>query len=87
MLNGLNDTSNGDLSLEMDIVQSEDKPLTDSPLLMTESGWNPVKAMASCCGHREETLLTQQLRLLTHLGKLLVDSLLIHVHTILLVAK
>jgi actin-related protein 4 len=44
MLNGLNDTSNRDLSLEMDVVQSEDKPLTDSPLLMTESGWNPVKA-------------------------------------------
>jgi hypothetical protein len=25
-------------------VESEEKPLADSPLLMTEPGWNPVKA-------------------------------------------
>ncbi|EEP76075.1 conserved hypothetical protein [Uncinocarpus reesii 1704] len=43
MLNGLNDPS-ADLSTEMEIVESEEKPLSDTPLLMTESGWNPTKA-------------------------------------------
>lgn len=41
--NGLNDVSNEELPTEMD-VESDEKPLADSPLLMTEPGWNPVKA-------------------------------------------
>ncbi|EDN07105.1 hypothetical protein HCAG_03636 [Histoplasma mississippiense (nom. inval.)] len=44
LFNGLNDTANGDLPAEMDVVEAEEKPLADSPLLMTECGWNPVKA-------------------------------------------
>ncbi|EQL32648.1 actin-like protein 4 [Blastomyces dermatitidis ATCC 26199] len=44
LYNGLNDTANADLPAEMDVVEAEEKPLTDSPLLMTECGWNPVKA-------------------------------------------
>ncbi|OJD25313.1 hypothetical protein ACJ73_03319 [Blastomyces percursus] len=44
LYNGLNDTTNGDLPAEMDVVEAEEKPLADSPLLMTECGWNPVKA-------------------------------------------
>lgn len=44
LFNGLNDTANGDLPADMDVVEAEEKPLADSPLLMTECGWNPVKA-------------------------------------------
>ncbi|KKZ60047.1 actin-like protein 4 [[Emmonsia] crescens] len=44
LFNGLNDTANGDLPADMDVVEGEEKPLADSPLLMTECGWNPVKA-------------------------------------------
>jgi actin-related protein 4 len=39
--NGLNDVD--DLPTEMD-VESEEKPLSDSPLLMSEPGWNPARA-------------------------------------------
>ena len=43
--NGLNDIPNGELPTEMEgVVESDEKPLSDSPLLMTESGWNPTKA-------------------------------------------
>ena len=41
--NGLNDISNGELPTEME-VETDEKPLSDTPLLMTESGWNPTKA-------------------------------------------
>ncbi|CAI7604056.1 hypothetical protein PCG10_003221 [Penicillium crustosum] len=41
--NGLNDVSADELPTEME-VESEEKPLSDSPLLMTEPGWNPAKA-------------------------------------------
>ena len=42
--NGLNDISEGDLPAEMEDVENDEKPLSDSPLLMTECGWNPAKA-------------------------------------------
>ena len=41
--NGLNDISSEELPTEME-VEADDKPLADSPLLMTEPGWNPGKA-------------------------------------------
>ena len=44
--NMLNDLPpEGELPTEMDGVEgAEEKPLSDSPLLMTESGWNPTRA-------------------------------------------
>lgn len=45
--NGLNDpaTENGDnMDIDMDNVENMEKPLEDSPLLMSEPGWNPTKA-------------------------------------------
>ncbi|GIJ98965.1 nuA4 histone acetyltransferase subunit [Aspergillus viridinutans] len=42
--NGLNDVPNGELPSEMEGVETDEKPLADSPLLMTECGWNPTKA-------------------------------------------
>ncbi|OJJ43312.1 hypothetical protein ASPZODRAFT_124112 [Penicilliopsis zonata CBS 506.65] len=43
--NGLNDAlPDGELPTEMEGIEAEEKPLADSPLLMTESGWNPSKA-------------------------------------------
>lgn len=42
--NGLNDVANGELPSEMEGVETEEKPLADSTLLMTECGWNPTKA-------------------------------------------
>ncbi|KAH8704719.1 chromatin remodeling and histone acetyltransferase complexes subunit putative [Talaromyces proteolyticus] len=44
MLNGLNDVPEGELPADMEGVEVEEKPLADSPLLMTECGWNPTKA-------------------------------------------
>lgn len=41
--NGLNDIPAEELPSEME-VESEEKPLADSPLLMTEPAWNPAKA-------------------------------------------
>lgn len=41
--NGLNDIPHEELPTEME-VETHEKPLADSPLLMTESGWNPAKA-------------------------------------------
>jgi actin-related protein 4 len=41
--NGLNDIPAEELPTEME-VESDDKPLADSPLLMTEPAWNPAKA-------------------------------------------
>ncbi|KAJ5350639.1 hypothetical protein N7541_008366 [Penicillium brevicompactum] len=41
--NGLNDVASDELPAEME-VESDEKPLSDSPLLMTEPGWNPAKA-------------------------------------------
>lgn len=44
MQNGLNDVAPGeDLPAEMEVEENE-KPLADSPLLMSECGWNPTKA-------------------------------------------
>lgn len=43
--NGLNDPPNGDsMEVEMEGMEDMEKPLSDSPLLMTEPGWNSVKA-------------------------------------------
>jgi actin-related protein 4 len=43
--NGLNDPSNGDsMEVDMEAMDDMEKPLSDSPLLMTEPGWNSVKA-------------------------------------------
>ncbi|KAL5337865.1 actin family [Aspergillus crustosus] len=42
--NGLNDVSEGELPTEMEGVETDEKPLADSPLLMSESSWNPTKA-------------------------------------------
>ncbi|KAF2758161.1 actin-like protein-like protein 6A [Pseudovirgaria hyperparasitica] len=41
--NGLNDDPNGE-AMELDAQEEVEKPLTENPLLMTEPGWNPVKA-------------------------------------------
>ncbi|EAU34674.1 hypothetical protein ATEG_05605 [Aspergillus terreus NIH2624] len=43
-MNGLNDVPEGEMPTEMEGVESNEKPLADSPLLMTECGWNPSKA-------------------------------------------
>lgn len=43
--NGLNDISEGEMAAEMEGVESsEERPLADSPFLMSEPGWNPAKA-------------------------------------------
>lgn len=45
--NGLNDATgeNGEaMDVDMDTVEDQEKPLEESPLLMTEPGWNSVKA-------------------------------------------
>lgn len=42
--NGLNDVPEGELPAEMEGVEANEKTLADSPLLMTECGWNPTKA-------------------------------------------
>jgi actin-related protein 4 len=44
--NGLNDgTSNGEqMDVEMDGLDNQEKPLDESPLLVTEPGWNSAKA-------------------------------------------
>lgn len=42
LTNGLNDASN-DLSVEMEGVEEQEKPLEENPLLMTETGWNAGK--------------------------------------------
>ncbi|KAI4132485.1 MAG: hypothetical protein LQ347_002566 [Umbilicaria vellea] len=44
MTNGLNDKSNGDMDIEMEGVEEQEKPLEENPLLMTETGWNSGKA-------------------------------------------
>lgn len=49
--NGLNDIAEGELPTEMEGVEADEKPLADSPLLMSECGWNPVKS-------REKTIET-----------------------------
>ncbi|KAJ6140426.1 hypothetical protein N7470_010431 [Penicillium chermesinum] len=41
--NGLNEIPSEELPTEME-VEADEKPLADSPLLMTEPGWNPAKA-------------------------------------------
>lgn len=41
--NGLNDIPSDELLTEME-VETDEKPLADSPLLMSEPGWNPTKA-------------------------------------------
>ncbi len=42
--NGLNDVPEGELPAEMEGVETDEKPLADSPLLMSECSWNPTKA-------------------------------------------
>ncbi|KAL4746786.1 actin-related protein 4 [Aspergillus terricola var. indicus] len=42
--NGLNDLVEGELPTEMEGVETNEKPLADSPLLMSECSWNPTKA-------------------------------------------
>jgi len=43
--NGLNDPPNGDaMDVDMEAQEENEKPLADSPLLMTEPGWNSTKA-------------------------------------------
>jgi actin-related protein 4 len=42
--NGLNNPLEGDPAEEMEGVETEEKSLSDNPLLMTECGWNPAKA-------------------------------------------
>lgn len=42
--NGLNDVTDSELPTEMEGVETEEKPLADSPLLMSEPSWNPTKA-------------------------------------------
>ncbi|KAA6412995.1 MAG: actin 6A [Lasallia pustulata] len=44
MTNGLNDKSNGDMDVEMEGVEEQEKPLEENPLLMTETGWNSGKS-------------------------------------------
>lgn len=44
MFNGLNDATTEDLPTEMELTEESEKPLSENPLLMTEPGWNPVKA-------------------------------------------
>lgn len=44
VLNGLDDLHEDEPSREMEGVELEEKPLADSPLLMSECGWNPTKA-------------------------------------------
>ena len=45
--NGLNDGTNANgenLDVEMEALENNEKPLEDSPLLVTEPGWNSAKA-------------------------------------------
>ncbi|KAI9803871.1 MAG: NuA4 histone acetyltransferase subunit [Sarcosagium campestre] len=42
--NGLNDKTGPDLDAEMENTAEGERSLEDSPLLMTEAGWNPTKA-------------------------------------------
>jgi actin-related protein 4 len=41
--NGLNDIPSEEFPAEME-VETDEKPLADNPLLMSEPGWNPAKA-------------------------------------------
>ncbi|KAJ5668784.1 Actin-related protein 4 [Penicillium macrosclerotiorum] len=41
--NGLNDISSDEFPTEME-VETDEKPLADNPLLMTEPAWNPAKS-------------------------------------------
>ena len=43
MTNGLNDKPNGDVDVNMEGVEDQEKPLEENPLLMTETGWNSGK--------------------------------------------
>jgi actin-related protein 4 len=46
--NGLNDAANGEgngvMDVDMDALDDAEKPLAESPLLMTEPGWSSAKA-------------------------------------------
>ncbi|KAF2176359.1 Actin/actin-like protein [Zopfia rhizophila CBS 207.26] len=42
--NGLNDANGGAMDVDMEALDNREKPLEDSPLLMTEPGWNSTKA-------------------------------------------
>lgn len=44
--NGLNDDKdeNGDVNMDEEAEQTQDSPLAEYPLLMSEPSWNPVKA-------------------------------------------
>lgn len=41
--NGLNDPEDKDHDVAMEDAQEREKPLEETPLLMTEPGWNPTK--------------------------------------------
>jgi actin-related protein 4 len=42
--NGLNDTNGDSMDVDMEALENMEKSLEESPLLMTEPGWNPQKA-------------------------------------------
>ncbi|KAF2737946.1 Actin/actin-like protein [Polyplosphaeria fusca] len=42
--NGLNDANGDSMEVDIEALENQEKPLEDSPLLMTEPGWNTVKA-------------------------------------------
>jgi actin-related protein 4 len=44
MKNGLNEQNGDAMEVEMEAMENTEKPLEDSPLLMTEPGWNSTKA-------------------------------------------
>ncbi|KAF2085397.1 actin-like protein-like protein 6A [Saccharata proteae CBS 121410] len=46
--NGLNDTSNGDMDVDMEGTEDVEKPLEGSPLLMTEPGWSNKEHREKC---------------------------------------
>lgn len=42
--NGLNEPADGDMDVDMEEAEEAEKPMVDSPLLMSEPNWNPTKA-------------------------------------------
>ncbi|KAJ9647190.1 NuA4 histone acetyltransferase subunit [Coniosporium apollinis] len=46
--NGLNDMKDEDVEMGMDDIEEQEKPLADSPLLMSEPGWSTVKYREKC---------------------------------------
>ncbi|KAF2466808.1 Actin/actin-like protein [Lindgomyces ingoldianus] len=46
--NGLNDANGDDMDIDIEGLENMEKPLEESPLLMTEPGWNSQKAREKC---------------------------------------